>query len=472
MTHHLSLEFDETLYSWLVSQVLLMGKPSLRSVLTDFGVPHRQLASLFPSYLPIISAITGVETCQLLSHHTALPLFKIFSDTSTYRMAVDSLLHGNAGNLHTRLSLIANRVGNTPSLSFCKVCIEDDLKFRGRAWWHMQHQLPGTNICLRHNVYLNTVSVNRNAMLLPNHVNGNPIVNSNNIDEYLSQIIYQVWSENGASVMTQDFEDYYRPRLLELGYAANLRSIRQIELRTCMQSFWRPCSNVTVQKILDDACYPSSLFRYKHANFHPLKHLLFIGFLWGSWEDFLQASVDKGLNIEKPRTRDLQYGYQNKITAIISMLIEGKSLRFIAERFTTSVATIKKIAIHNNIHINSRAQRIFAPEQNTIINFLILGKKTEWIAEKCHCSKGSVEQLLSQNPHVVESRKLKRFEILKDKHRRSLLDAINKHEFNTRGQVQKHVRASYTWLFKNDKTWLYKILPAPIPRAERYKGNF
>jgi hypothetical protein len=63
---------------------------------------------------------------------------------------------------------------SAPGLRWCDACAEEDLHGVGEAYWHRQHQLPGTAVCLRHRRWLHaTMDVVRQAVFVgPDEVGG------------------------------------------------------------------------------------------------------------------------------------------------------------------------------------------------------------------------------------------------------------------------------------------------------------
>lgn len=254
-----------------------------------------------------------------------------------------------------------------------------------------------------------------------------------------------------------------------MGFASHIGAMRQDKLRHALRAYWAKSASPTVQQLLLDSSYPETLFRAKRAQFHPLKHLLLIGMLWHSWRDFCEYAPCECVTPERVGAKVL-----NEVETdadIIRLLQQGKSLRAVSARCKRSVIYVKKLAIQNNIPVKTRAKRIFGADIALIVGLLKDGVKTQQIAREVDYSVGAVEQVLSQHPSLVEQRHQMRFNAQCHKHQNFILQALAEHPEYHRGDFQRECRASYSWLFKHDKEWLYSVMPDAVPRSRRRGGG-
>lgn len=375
---------------------------------------------------------------------------------------------GSASNLHTRMSLVANRINSGSVLRACPTCIESDCNEVGRAWWHVQHQLPGCSVCLTHRKPLCEVNVRRRALILSSEIIPQQDGVLESVDIQLSGLVHDVWRRNKSLFSYQHVTTRYRERLVEAGFASHIDAIRQDKLRHALRAYWAMSASPAVQQLLLDNSYPETLFRAKRAQFHPLKHLLLIGMLWHSWQEFCEYTPCECVTPDRVGANVLSEGEAD--ADIVRLLQQGKSLRAVSERSKRSVNYVKKLAIQNNIPVKTRAKRIFGADRALIVGMLKDGVKTQQIASEVDSSVGAVEQVLSQHPDLVEKRQQMRFNAQCHKHQNCILQALAEHPEYYRGDFQREFRASYSWLFKHDKEWLYSVMPEAIPRSRRRGG--
>lgn len=462
------LEADETPYSWLVTYCQLSGLPSARVLLEQLHIAHYQLASQFPGFVPFICGQSHVSAHEVIHEHTILPVFRPFLHPKTYSSALANLATGRASNLHSRMSLVANRINNGTLLRACPACVESDAKTFGRAWWHVQHQLPGCSVCLKHSEPLFEVPVQRRALILPSQIDIQHSEVLVSVDVQLTRLVHDVWRSSTSYLAYQHITSRYRHRLVETGFASHISAIRQDKLRHALRAYWATSASPTVQQLLLDNCYPESLFRAKRAQFHPLKHLLLIGLLWHSWREFCEYKPCECVTPDRVGANVLNEGETD--ADILYLLQQGKSLRAVSEQCKRSVIYVKKIALQNNISVKTRAKRIFGADIALIVGLLKDGVKTQQIASEVDYSVGAVEQVLSQHPDLVEQRHQMRFDAQCHKHQQCILRTLAEHPEYYRGDFQRECRASFSWLFKHDKEWLYSVMPDAIPRSRRRGG--
>ena len=99
----------------------------------------------------------------------------------------------------------------------------------------------------------------------------------------------------------------------------------------------------------------------------------------------------------------------------------------------------------------------------------MLGEKTSDIAFKFGISVGSVEKVLSKHPELVILRKQIWFYQRRKFHRSAILSHMDHNPTVTRKLIGLALGASYIWLYKHDKEWLYVHLPPEIPRSKRFQ---
>jgi hypothetical protein len=189
------------------------------------------------------------------------------------------------------------------------------------------------------------------------------------------------------------------------------------------------------------------------------------------WTDFLNsyAVVFKGevtveVLVEAKRRPQAQI---SKGVAGSSAVSSSLSLKQLASKWNVSVTTAKNRKVQLGMAISRRPQFLFMPEVERIIKQLDAGYKTEDIARSFACSKSAIEQILAQNPELKAKRHQLRFQERQSRHRQVIFDAAKLPNMQRRVDIQTNYRASYTWLYKHDREWLYETIPQEIPRANR-----
>ena len=481
----LELYPNETLYSYLVRSRLLSGYPSSRDFLLEFiGSADCQLSSILPSFIPQLVHETQVSAKVLIEQHTLFSYFKAFLNPLVAEQTYSYLLQGNAKELHSRLSLIANCLHYAKQFKYCPVCAINDIDTYGVAYWHINHQMPWMAICIEHQQWLVSKICNRRALLLPEQTIGLQLLEYK-IPERVSlfaQLSQELFEQGNDPLNLSRLVECYLAKLVTYELITDMGSIRQAQWFESLKQYWTgSLSKELIQLLFEkrsSTSFPTCLVYQPHAQHHPVKHLLIIGYLFGSLNEFFSCYDDpkfsfiNAFNLMKIQPQQSALQRINDLKQKITQQLKASvSLRSVAKGFGVSVTFVKNIAIQENISIDTRAQRIFAPERSKIKCMLKKGITTEKIAVRMNCSIGVIEQVLAQHPAIKTIRIHLRYFKLQQRHRKRILGLISKSPNITRGKLQKTASASYTWLFKHDKSWLYETLPKAIPRAERYKGQ-
>ncbi|MEG3346755.1 MULTISPECIES: TnsD family Tn7-like transposition protein [unclassified Pseudoalteromonas] len=461
---------DETLCSFLSRQVMASGCPSCRVAQQSLWGNHNlQLNTNFPSLIPWISDNFGIHPVELLDNHTCLNYFKPYLGQSKYELVKQALLTGDVEFVQKWLGITSNRVKESGSLYYCPECVNDDLEQYGVAYWHRTHQLHGLITCPAHAQQLLEVKVTRREVALPPQRHNEIGHQDGLLHNHFSS--FSLWALLQTDIDMFDYEQLtncYRIELFNKEFACKSLRIRQKCLREDLQGYYAAELNHAAWQALFSTNktypYPCQLFyNYHDCHFHPAKHLALMAYLFSTPESFLSKyhSANKDLESHFNSNASIR-DHKNdtlKSKLILSLFSQGKSLRNIAKQVKLSVTAVKSKVVAGGGKVKSRASKIFENDRRAILRKLMMGTPTKDIAKGLNLSTGAIEQVLTQHPELVEQRKHFRFRAKLVHHRKSLSLAMKKFPRYTRNQLKNKFNASYMWLFKHDKNWLYRHLP-------------
>ena len=297
-TFALALLPEESLYSWISRWATLSGYPTKRdAVKLLLGTDNKQLVSAFPSFIPETIKYSYKTSEELIKHHTILPYFRLFSKTEIYRGAEQALVSGKTEFIHTRLSLIANRVPMLEPMRFCPICSRIDLEYCGYTYWRINHQLPLVSICQKHQVKLHYHKLGRRALTLPDLSLSDIVipVDVSTSALHLSELSRCALQYEGASLSSKVIRESYLHRLRELNLCSQNGGIKMDKLRKGLRSFWHDYDYQAPYNLIstllsngNTVSYPASIFYHNDSQHHPLKHLIIIGFLFDNWDNFIE----------------------------------------------------------------------------------------------------------------------------------------------------------------------------------------
>lgn len=461
---------DETLTSFIVRQLYFSGYPHIRIAQKDFwGSYNRQINSPFPSLIPWISDNYGIHPIELLDNHTYLNYFKPFLGQNKYESVKQALLTGDVELVQKWLGITSNRVKEGGSLYYCPECVNDDLEQYGVAYWHRKHQLYALVTCPVHAKELLKIQVTRREVSLPPQRHNEIFDEGELHHNHFSSFSY--WALTQSDIDMFDYErltNCYRVELFNKEFACKSLRIRQKCLRDDLQGYYAAELNHAAWQTLfatnKTYPYPSQLFyNYHDCHLHPAKHLALISYLFSTPESFLSKYHSANEDLEKHYNSNISVRGRTsdslKSKLILNLFRQGQSLRNIAKQVKLSVTAVKSKVVAGGGKVKSRASKIFENDRRAILRKLMMGKPTKDIAKELNLSTGAIEQVLTQHPELVEQRRHLRFRAKLVNHRKSLSLAMKKFPRYTRNQLKQKFNASYLWLFKHDKNWLYRHLP-------------
>ncbi|WP_026970854.1 TnsD family Tn7-like transposition protein [Aliagarivorans marinus] len=474
----------ESLYSWLTRWAMRAGMPSSRVALEHLvGRNHRQLMSLLPSVVEPLARFSHLPALDLVEHHSALPYWRLFTNETVFNSVQKDMVSGDTQSAYSRLSIVASRVTEPSVIRYCPRCAASDLHQYGVAFWHTEHQLPGVIACATHRVMLVSVPRSRSRLVLPPQLERAVQLSlAPMVAVQLAQLSRELLDASWSPLGNERLIYAYSVRLAEMGFASANLNVRQQAWRSELEAYWNPLlsepSLDSVFSLGKRQQFPACMVRGVAANHHPLKHLLMVGALFESVSDFMRFTETAEATHQKVLERHARRIDRDKLRRkleveqqTLSKLKAGQSLRRVAKTLGGSVSTFKRIALRGGIEIKRRTQKLFEEERRVIWRKLVIGKSTQDIAAHIGCSVGAVEQELGRYSELPELRSRIRFYHKRGEHRANLVATQNSLKTPSRKQIQDAARASYTWLFKHDKDWLYKQLPEAIPRADRRRSK-
>ncbi|MDQ0871359.1 hypothetical protein QFZ77_000018 [Paenibacillus sp. V4I3] len=297
---------DELFYSCCARYHNESSNESILQSLKDlFGVAHTEINCHFPSRLN-----NFVTTCNkknwdisiesIIGLHTIYPFFHPFLDKgqseNIFKMIEGTLIY----RPHFILG-IKNKFW-TSVLNYCPDCIkEDDLEY-GFPYWHRLHQVPGMLYCPTHCKRLKNSCPSCNLkfethnilLILPRYCTcgcdlswdrASQIIS---LDEYRAQLQLISISKDIAYLFKSydivgqrcSFRQLYKEYLSKTTYSSLNGRLKQRDLTNDFMNFYSKSTLALLQCDISHINWIQHLFN-KNYN-HPLKHVLFIRFLFGS----------------------------------------------------------------------------------------------------------------------------------------------------------------------------------------------
>lgn len=278
------------------------GRPAQRTVLRQLFGPANTIASLeFPCglghFIQALPPNYPLTLHTLFSEHTRLPYYAPFlSKQRVERLKVDMTSNGAVGMLR-RAGLATNRPGAAAFFRHCPCCDAEDYAQSAERYWHRLHQLPGVEVCPKHEVWLensNAPVLNRRSRLeyisaerSTRTTLARPLeANSTFTNALLRLAIDSDWLlANGLGVVgRQPANTQYAQLLHDRGFSSYRGKVLDVEkLVTQFTSFYG--SRLLAQlgchiaTRVEHSWLIRMVRRQEDRQQHPLQHLLFIQWL-------------------------------------------------------------------------------------------------------------------------------------------------------------------------------------------------
>jgi len=481
---------DEIAYSIFSRYDVLNGNLGFSQTSKElFGIKEKSFNIFYPSHLDnfikLLPSDLDITSETIIGRNSIFPLFKPFMTIERANRVIKNMCNGNPKWLHDEIGIYSGNIFNKSgqAIKTCPLCFKEDVEKYGEAYIHRLFQIPGNFICEKHQVYLNEyiIPTNRNSLFDINSIDTENL--SVAAIEENFKINYLDLSQDIVSVLNGSYENYdlrkikniYRNKLQEKGYIHNIR-IKQKQLISDFKSYYPTEFLLKLESDVDENdenCWITNIATDKSEFTHPIRHLLFIRFLFGSAE-LLEDTENKF----KP------FG-------------EGPwpCLNPVADHY-------KKLAISNcdiKTHGNSRVVGTFkckcgfvysrqGPDKTEDDKYncgMVLQRGEVWnnkllslilesnlsltkIANEMKCGRVVIIRCatdLGINDKLNTKMKIKENHLDKvdfDLYKNEIIKFINNNTNANRTEIKNNLRIQYMALYNKDNNWLESVLPEPL----------
>ena len=297
---------DENVYSVLARCdhycCLKSYRDSIKSV---FGDDNTLPTLEFPCKLGELATtleLDGIDVKTIISNHTMFPLYSPFLPVERQRNITNKMIYGSGKGIKSEIGFLAGSICKKTGLYYCPICSSEEYELYGEAYLHRLHQAQGVFVCGKHHCYLKEYSVKlidtsrlSFIKLERDQLAFNCETESNGIKlETMLKISSGVefLLNNDLSYLDKMIvEDSYRKQLKKSGFTTISGRIHQQDLCKAIKDFFFFSILNTFESSLDtenEYNWVRVLTRKGNRVVHPIRHLLFINFLFGDIKIFYQ----------------------------------------------------------------------------------------------------------------------------------------------------------------------------------------
>ncbi|MCY9697587.1 TnsD family Tn7-like transposition protein [Paenibacillus alginolyticus] len=474
---------DEILVSVLARYHDMKGQMHTKPILRDiYGVGHKKTSVDLPSSVgSIIShGIIDSTVDEVIEKCTLFPFYRPFLSESQ-AAEVYKLMMGDGGSAtHLTSGIMPSVVRNSDSLRLCPVCLTDDIQNNGEPYWHREHQLPGMIICSIHEIELITECnecaepfshsrTTKGVIVCPLFCrNGHDLSTRcvDKVDDHLLQIsrgITDLFQLSQIGKVPSNIRELYLVKLSQLNLCTVNKSIRQKELHSKFLAMFTIdiLNKLGVPKPTGQHSWLSRIFRKPRFSFHPLLHTLVIQFLWG------------GIKLLPSNAKNLPFGIGpwpclNRMTSHYGELTikDIKITQCSDTKRPVGSFKCKQCGFHysrrgpdivtNDIFTYGRVKDFGQVWRDKADNLLEKGGSIRSIARELHVDSKTVNLYIKKRHTEIAAVESSEQELRRNRFMKSIKDS----DMENYDDLKHRNSKDYRWLYKNDREWLKKLLPA------------
>lgn len=445
---------DELLFSRMIRYCSIAGISISEFLEYVYGDHRASINPILTSGLSSLSSIYSESKNDLLMEQTLAPLFMHFYPH--YKLKLEEALASTDNYTAIRLSqLSCVREHAQLTLKMCPVCVQEDIRQFGVAYWHRVHQIPAIESCCDHQQQLVHVRLPKRLKLAVGYPSLFETESQESSDEsfHLAQFSRRVLREqsNNISIFKADS---YSDKLSSLGYITKNGRIRRVKLLSDFYAFTSqlsyPSSNF-LPSSESDFKYITNLL-YNQYSQHIFKYLLFE--YWLS----KQRRPKKTPEITTVHSVDCTSNVEQEC---LSLLKQGLSISSISKQIGKSRTYVKSVAYAFGMEGLFAPTKLKSSVREHVIDLAWRGFHRSEIARRLSVSTGSVEMLISSVNGLVEWRKQCKHESKRRRYKCQILRYRHNNPLRIRKEIKRDCNAAFYWLYHHELEWLEFVLPKP-----------
>lgn len=504
MINIMSLPYpDEIFYSWFGRYHTISGNSSYSYTAKElFGTVTHINSLFYPTNLNFLCSQLprnlNITSDYIIQNHTLFPFFKPFISSRNLPKIILKMKNKNNFHIDSIISVNANNLFNRNTIKICRQCFKDDVLKYGEGYIHRAHQIPGCFICLKHNKLLEELDITK--------------INSQNkffsIEQYndmFSPIELPFPISKSLILFTKEMTCVLKGALVSFNleqiiakYDTKLRISRyrsyggKTYLNTLIKDFLNYYSTDLLENLScnfsprQNKNWISLLAENREKIYHPVMHLLFIKFLFGSIKNlalFNEAYLPFGngpwpclnkfcIHYQKPVIDhfNIKYKAKNKLRGIFqcnncgytysigndnTSLSDTYKKRYVIDYGAVWEENFKKLITSQNYNF-AELSKIISCSFDTIIRMAYKLNLNKFISTN---SKAALYRYT--NHGLLSDSKLSEY-------KKSILNYIFKNKTATRSEIHHDLNKEYSAIINKDREWFEQNMPKPI-KAEPIK---
>lgn len=488
---------DEILYSVLARYHSYSGNKNYKDTLNEVFCDTNMIATIeFPSRLIYfeknISNDLMLTADSIIQNNTLFPFYAPFIPKLRKRAIIKKMKFTNGKSIKTQIGLISGGICKKHELMYCPMCIADDMKSFGEAYFHRVHQAEGAFVCPTHKCLLKNYPIKRGYISRLKFIK----FQTDAIDDYNCKFIknpklYMLVNiaEGVRYLLNTQLDNYdqkrvqekYKILLYKKGFITSDGRVRQREVYEAFREFYPN----ELLDILESNIDPDNEYNWLKVALrggkrviHPIRNILIILFLCNDIKTFFeQKKVNKSSHKYFPCLNPVCDNYRKLVAKNYSISYDYK----IKENIITvycDCGFVYSRKEKDDMYKLGRIKNFGTLWEAKLKKLIIEQHSIRYIARFMGCDPKTVVKYadklgLKHNLNTSmrisfnENKEKLKFTVDVDKYKEDILNIIKNNALITRQQIRQKLYKQYMWLYKNDREWFDKNMP----ESKKLTGN-
>ncbi len=294
---------DESLYNIFVRYNKLTGNNNYTATVTELvGNRYAHINFYFPNNLEYLCKQLP-EKCSInpdyfIQSHTILPVYKPFTPDERFNNAINNFKNTtkSLGSSIASIGYTSGSLFKVNGIAYCPECIIEDKEKFGEAYIHRSHQIDSNFICLKHRYLLHVYQIPENKEFVKFYdineldLSKEKIIHENFHDLKLTSNIDKLLKYYYEMPYFNLTKEKYKSMLYKKGYYHNNGNVCQYRLHQDFINYHTQEYLLFLKSNVDSNnrnSWLEAITTNNELSIHPIRHLLFIDFLFGEIEDFI-----------------------------------------------------------------------------------------------------------------------------------------------------------------------------------------
>jgi hypothetical protein len=486
---------DESLYGWTGHYHRLSGNlKATTSSVQLFGNNSAGFKRDFPLQLDHFAEVTNsmFGDAETLAYERSLLGFYAPFQTEDFVRIMLQKMRG-IGNRKSKADLIIlpGKHGVSRPLKACPECIKADIAQFSIAKWYLAHQWPVSWFCSEHCRPLRAVrhgwlQGRQYNFLLAGDIAENEWEDAPEILPAQSENWIKVGNFCANLFLRRHYHldvdllryAYLYGAKIKFGWTGLRGSLNSVEIWKAFQSHYSQLESLPGFKRGDLNCnHPDFILLLMQKSIqkqHPIRHLLFMSFLFDSIKDFDNiydqvriASIDGGIS-------SMQDLLTNGLHKEIRRHIEDEKMSIWGTAKALNISRDKVSRFVEANHINyskTKPPRLYVEHEEKLKKLIMQGIGRREIAKQIGIKRSHIERYLFERPILRDIWKMKNLERIRSEYRTNYLSLVSGQRLDSITGIQRHPNNRFWWLRKHDLEWLIENSPTNVSLVLIAKKN-